>query len=164
MKEEKFKFPDREAYLKAMDSILPEDFEQQRKLGGGKVHIYYPVAIKEAVADDIFHCWNVVSEEYQLIANELIAKVKLIYTPGYNGAEEQFCTGSAAIPVQMDSGSKVTDFPAKKKINALEYNMPAVRSEAIGVALTSLGNIFGRNLSRKVNKDQVLPKDFKIRS
>jgi hypothetical protein len=158
-----YKFKTREEYLAALDSVMPDTYIQTRDIGGGKKHIYLPQAIKEAIADDIFHFWNVQNENYTLIANELLCTVKLTFMPNYPEADEVYCTGTAAIPIQMDSGSNVMDFPEKKKKNALEYNAPAVRTEAIGSALNTLGNIFGRNLGRKLNKDQTLANDFKIR-
>lgn len=164
MTELNYKFSTREAYLKALDSVMPDNYIQKRDLGGGKVSKYLPAPIKEAIADDFFIYWNVVDEKYQLIANELICTVKLVFLPSYPGSDELFCTGTAAVPVQMDAGAKIIDFPAKKKTNALEYNVPGVRTEAMSKALETLGNIFGRNISRKINKNTDLPNNFKIRN
>ena len=55
----------------------------------------------------------------------------------------------------MTQGSKVTDFPANKHKNAIQYCLPASRSEAIGNALETIGNVFGRNLNREVKKADV---------
>jgi len=160
---ENYKFATRELYLKALDSVLPDQFVQERSTGSGSVHRYYPFAIKEAVADDLFQNWNVTDENYIVIANEIVCTVRLTYVPSYPDAPELMCTGSAATPIQMNSGAKVTDFPQQKKLNALEYNLPSVRSEAISCALGGLGNVFGRNLSRKLNQKQSLPSNFTIR-
>lgn len=159
---ELYKFKDRAQYTKALDSILPESYVQKRSIPSGE-HKYYPAAIKEAVADDIFQYWNVIDEKYMLLVNELVCTVKIVFCPSYPGSDELFCTGSAATPVQMDSGSSISSFPNNKKTNALEYNLPNVRTEAISKALETLGNIFGRNLNRKLNKTQFLPDDFTIR-
>jgi len=160
---EDYKFKNRAEYIAALDSIMPKEYEQTRDVGNGSTHRYYPQAIKEAIADDLFHQWNVINEQYINIANEMLCTVKLLIIPNYPGAQEFMCTGSAATPIQMDSGAKVTDFPHKKKKNALEYNTPSVRSEAIGNALGTLGNIFGRNLNRKLNSKQNLSSEFTIR-
>lgn len=160
--EDLYKFKNRAGYIKALDSILPDEYVQKRSVGSG-THKYYPAPIKESVADDIFHYWNVIDEKYTLLVNELVCTIKLAYQPSYPGADELFCTGSAATPVQMDSGSTVSSFPNSKKKNALEYNLPSVRTEAISTALGKLGNIFGRNLNRKLNKTQYLAPDFSIR-
>ncbi len=160
---ELYKFKNRDEYIKALDSVMPDTFIQSRDVGSTK-HRYIPAAIKEAIADDLFHYWNITDEKYTIIVNELICTVKITFIPSYPSADEIFCTGSAAIPIQMDANSKITDFPAKKKTNALEYNLPSVRSEAISKALGTLGNIFGRNLSRKLNKKQNIADGFTIRS
>ena len=145
-----YRFKNRVEYIKALDKILPDKFVQGRDIGNGKTHCYYPIGIKEAVADDIFLEWNVNDEKYNELRGMLICTIKLNYTPSYPGAEELFCTGSAAVLIQ-------------DKKNALEYQLPAVESEAVGRALGKLGNIFGRNLSRKLNKNVALPPDYTIR-
>ena len=157
-----YNFSTRADYLKALDQTLPEKFVQKRNVASG-VYKYYPQAIKEALADKMFHSWHVIEEKYFNIANELCCTVKICYTPDYPGAEEFFCTGSAAIPIQMDAGSKPEAFPEGKKLNSCEYNMPAVRSEAISNALNLIGNIFGRMLSRKLNKNEYIAPNFKLR-
>ena len=145
---ENYRFKNRADYIRALDMVLPASFEKERNISTG-MHHYYPIDVQEALADDLFHEWNVTDENYSLFANELLCTVRITFTPSYPGAQERFCTGSAAIAVQMDSGANITDFPAKKKINALQYNAPAVREMAVGNALQSLGNVFGRNLARK---------------
>lgn len=147
-----YRFKSRNEYIKALDMVLPVDFEKTRDLPTGK-HKYYPIEVQEALADDLFHEWNVTDEDYSVIANELLCTIRLTFTPSYPGAQERFCTGTASIPIQMDSKALITDFPAKKKPNALQYNAPAVREMAIGNALQSLGNIFGRNLARKTQSN-----------
>lgn len=159
---ELYRFKDRSEYVKALDSILPDNFVQKRSIPSG-THKYYPAPIKEAVADDLFQYWNIIDEKYTIIVNELVCTIKITFVPSYSSADEIFCTGSAAVPIQMDANSSVSSFPNNKKKNALEYNLPSVRSEAISNALGTLGNIFGRNLNRKVNKDTFLPADFTIR-
>lgn len=160
--EEQYRFKTRAEFIKAMDSILPEEYIQERSIGSKK-HRYYPAPIKEAVADSFFQYWNIVDEKYTILVNEIVCTVKVAYMPAYPGADELFCTGSAATPIQMDANSKVSDFPTKKKLNALEYNLPSVISEATSKALGRLGNIFGRNLDRKLNKNTSLAADFTLR-
>ena len=147
---EKYRFKNREAFIKALDSVLAEQFIQERDIGNNRKHRYYPVAIKDAIADNIFQYWNVIDEKYNILQGMLVCTVKLGYVPSYPSADEQFCTGSAAVLIQSTK-------------NALEYQLPAVRSEASGCALGSLGNVFGRNLSRKLKKDIDIPDDFSLR-
>ena len=160
--EEQYNFKNRAEYIESLDSVLPTEFVQEREIGS-KIHRYYPLPIKEAVADNIFLYWNVVDEKYNILVNEIVCTVKLVYMPSYPGADELFCTGSASTPIQMDAKSKPTDFPAKKKLNALEYNLPSVISEAISKAFGRLGNIFGRNLDRTLSKGKTLSPDFSLR-
>ena len=157
-----FNFQDRAAYLESLDSALPETFYETRDLGNGKKATYLPIAYQEAMADKMFLNWNVTNEEYTQILNEIVCVVRITYTPSYPRAEELYCTGSAAHPIQMDSGAKPHEIGTKKKANGLEYCLPAARSAAISKALESLGNIFGRNLNRKVG-DKVLAPNFKFR-
>ena len=157
-----FNFATREAYLESLDSVLPEKFYETRDLGGGKKAVYLPVAYQEAMADKLFLYWNVTNEEYVQILNEIVCIVRITYTPSYPGAEELYCTGSSAHPIQMDSGAKPNEIGTKKKSNALEYCLPASRSAAVSKALESLGNIFGRNLNRKIGQQTLAP-NFKFR-
>lgn len=147
---ELYRFKDRDEYIKALDSVILTKDIQERDIGSGKKHRYFPVAIKDAIADYVFQNWNVIDEKYNVMNGMLVCTIKLTYTPSYPGADELFCTGSAAVLIQS----------AK---NSLEYQLPAVESEAIGRALSKLGNIFGRNLSRKLNKNVMIPDDFKLR-
>ena len=165
---ENYRYKDREEYLDVLNSVLPEKFIKTRDLGSGRISKYVPVPIQESMADILFREWNVIDESYTVIINELLCTVKLTFTPDYPGAEEQFCTGSAATAIQMMAQSKVTDFPAKKITNALEYNTPSVRKKAISDALETLGNIFGRNAYRSVGKEGngkqiILESDFSFR-
>lgn len=157
-----FNFTDRAAYLESLDSALPEKFYETRKLGTGKTATYLPFAYQEAMADKMFLYWNITNEEYTQILNEIICVVRITYTPSYPGAEELYCTGAAAHPIQMDAGAKPNEIGTKKKPNALEYCLPAARSAAISKALESLGNIFGRNLNRTIGENTLAP-NFKFR-
>jgi len=164
MQKEIFKFSTREEYLQALDAVLPEKYEQTRKLGGNKTHTYLPTAIQEAVADDIFHYWNVeIISDPVVIINEVILKVKICFSPSYPDAGEFTVAGIAAQPIQQIKGSDASKFPTGKVLNALEYNLPSLKSRAVGNALESLGNIFGRNISRRLNQNESLPKNFTLR-
>lgn len=161
--EQTYKFKNKEDYLKSLDSAMPEEWFKKRELGGGKTQKYLPIPYQEAIADMMFSEWSIIDENYQLLVNEIVCTVKIVFTPDYPEAQEQFTTGTASKPIQMDAESKVTDFPAKKKANALEYNLPSVRKSAIGCALEGIGNIFGRNVGRKIDKVHELPANFTLR-
>jgi len=159
---ELFQFANRQEYIKALDSVMPEKYHRTRKLGGNRSTTYLPIPIQEAVADMMWHEWNVVDESYQIFINEIVCTIKIAYTPSYPQANEQFCTGSASKPIQMKKGSGIDEFPSAKQNNALEYNLPSVKKTAIGNALEGVGNIFGRNIGREID-GQKLPSNFALR-
>lgn len=161
-KPQQFRFTSREAYLKHLDMVLPPNCIQKRKVGNSTKD-YLPIPLQESKAHEIFHYWNVIDEKYTNIANELICTVKIEYMPSYPGADIQTCTGSGSQAIEMSSGSKCSDFPNNKSLTALDKNLGSARSKAIGCALGSLGNIFGQNLSRKINDSTYMPIDFTFR-
>ena len=148
---QEYRFASRKEYANALDSVVFKDNIQSRDLGNGKKHRYFPIPLKEAFADYVFQTWNVTKENYMELGNMFACTVSIIYIPDYPGADEILCTGSAAV---LKNSAK----------NNLEFQLPGVRSEAIGNALTSLGNVFGRNLSRKLNKDTNIEDAFSIRA
>lgn len=151
--EEEYRFENRKAYAKGLDSVILQKNVQERDLdkAGKKKHRYLPIPIKDAIADYMFSYWNVIDEKYVILDNMLVCTIKLVYVPDYPEADELFCTGSAAVLIQS----------AK---NSLEYQLPAVRSESIGNAFGSLGNIFGRNLARVLKKGTDIPDAFSLRT
>ncbi len=150
---EHYRFKDFESYKLWLNEPPKETHLMSRDIGGSKTVPYEPIEVKEALADFCFREWNVVDEKYMNVLNEIVCTVKISALPDYPGSDYFSFTGSASKPVQTDSGSKVHEFPLGKKANALEYCLPAVRSEAIGNALETLGNRFGRNVARKVGND-----------
>ena len=77
--------------------------------------------------------------------------------PDYPDAQHITFTGSAAVMF-------------KSKDNAVEFDLPAARSRAIGNALMTLGNVFGRSLNRSYNinvggieQKALVSKDFSLR-
>lgn len=152
-KKEFYRYADVEEFKLVLTSAPQEAWMKIRKLGGNKTVSYEPIEIKEALADRVFRSWEVADEKYMNVLNEIVCTVKIIAVPDYPSAEHMSFTGSASKPVQCDSGAIVHEFPKGKKANALEYCLPAVRSEAIANALETLGNLFGRNTGRKVSND-----------
>lgn len=160
-KKEYFRFLNVEAYKVKLNSAPQDGWIIQRDLGGGKQANYIPIEMKEALADMIFREWHVVEEKYFNLFNEIVCTVKINALPDYPGADYITFTGSASKPIQTDKGSLVTEFPKGKKANALEYCLPAVRSEAIGNALEVLGNLFGRNVGRAASNNFGLKIEYK---
>jgi len=144
----KYRFKDEEAYKSTLNLAPDSKFIKNRDLGGGRKSKYLPLFEQQAIADFFFDNWNIIQEDSKLVVNEIVVTVKIQYQPSYPGADIYFATGSASKAVQASKGSDVSLFPKGKLTNSLEYCLPAARAAAISNALTSLGNIFGRNLNR----------------
>jgi len=149
---EEYRFKDLLAFKEALKKAPAPAWTEQRNIGSRSVP-YIGIAVKEALADTMFKEWNVVEEKYMNVLNEIVCTVKINALPDYVGADYITFTGSASKPIQVDAKSIASEFPKGKKANALEYCLPAVRSESIGNAFETLGNIFGRNLARNASND-----------
>jgi hypothetical protein len=152
-KTEFYRYKDFEAYKIALTKPPQSDWLKNRELGGNKKSNYQPIEIIEAIADRVFREWYVMDEKYMNVLNEVVCTVKINALPDYPGADWIQFTGSASKPVQAASGSKPEEFPKGKLSNALQYCLPAVRSDAIGCAFEVLGNLFGRNVNRAASND-----------
>jgi len=148
--EETYNFKNRAEWLQALNNAPADSWIKKRSIGS-KDSLFIPIAVQQALADLFFNEFDVFDEKYQLITNEIAATVKISVLPSYPNSEHRIISGSGTKPIQMDSGSSVKDFPKSKKLNALEYNLPASRSAAISNALSTFGNIFGRNVGRSVS-------------
>lgn len=157
-KEKDFKFANLGEFKEALNKAPASGWILERKLGGGKKSKYIPLFAQEAISDYLFRHCDIMDEKYMVVHNELICTIKLSFLPDFPDAEHRFATGSGAKPIQCDSGSIPSRFPNGKKTNALEYNTGAARAAAKSSALTSLGNVFGRNLNRDVRNDYQIKK------
>lgn len=154
-------FQSRAEWKEAIDSAPKDSWIKNRSLGVGKKSLYVPIEIQQALADIFYDSWNVVSETYQQITNEILCTVKIEAFPSYPNAEPEIFTGSGTKPIQTRKGSRIEKFPAGKITNSLEYCLPASRSGAIGCAFATKGNVFGRHLNRKVKSNYSLPSPAK---
>ena len=145
-----YQFESRESWIQALQMEPNSSWIKERELGGSKISKYVPLPIQQALADKFFRECDVIEEKYSLVVNEILCTVKMSILPDYPYSEHRIITGTAAKPVQQNSGSTASGFPNGKKSNALEYNAPASRAAAISNALTTFGNVFGRNLSRDI--------------
>ena len=151
------RYKDIDAYKEALRSAPKAAWIKERDLGQKK-HLYVPLYVQEAAADLMFRTMDVVEENYQLIANEIVCTLKIMYLPDYPNAEERFATGSASKAIQQKTGSGAENFPKGKITNSIEYNLPAARSAAISNAIMTLGNVFGKNIGRKTKNDYSMQK------
>lgn len=150
---ELFQYKDRESWIQAIQKEPHPSWVKERDLGGGKKSKFVPLGIQQALADKIFRECDIIKEDYQVVINEVICTVTIQILPDYPYSEYRKITGTAAKPIQTDSGSTASKFPIGKKTNALEYNAPSARAAAIANALTTFGNIFGRNLNRDLSSN-----------
>lgn len=150
---EVFQYKDRESWVQAIQKSPLDTWIKKRDLGGGKSSKFIPLAIQQALADKLFREFDVVDEKYDVVVNEILCTVKIQILPDYPHSEYRRITGTAAKPIQTKSGSTPASFPSGKYANALEYNAPSARAAAIANALTTFGNIFGRNLNRDMNSN-----------
>lgn len=150
-KTEKYSFPNRDEYVKMLDMTLKKKHVQERSLGKGKISRYYAAPVQKAVADYIFQEWNIIDILPLAVSDKFITvRVKIALTPSYPGASEEICSGVASILLNSAG-------------NNLEFQLPSAVSRAVCNAFGYKGNIFGRNLSAKFNKDTNVPDDFSIR-
>ena len=137
-KKETYRFKDLTAFRLALDDAPPDGWVKKRSLGGERFSEYLPVSIIEALADIMFREWTVIEEKPLNTGNGIGFTIKIQALPDYPGADYIFFTGSGAVPFQDTK-------------NAVEYNFPSARTRAITTAFGELGNIFGRNIGRKVD-------------
>jgi hypothetical protein len=145
------RFADQKSWQDGLNAVPNPKWVLERELGGGKTSKYLPLAVQQALADVFFLEADVISADFQMIQNEILCTVKMSVLPNYPNAEHRIICGSGAKPIQMDSGGIPSLYPKMKKVNATEYCAPAARSAAISNALTTFGNVFGRQLGRKVS-------------
>jgi len=148
-KEETYKYKDLLDYRLALDHPPPDGWIQNRDLGNSRKSQYIPISVIEAIADELFREWYIIEEKPLNTGDGIGFTVKIQALPDYPDADYIFFTGSGAIKFHNTG-------------NAVEYNFPAARSRAITSAFNELGNIFGRNIGREINKNPV-GKGFTLR-
>ena len=149
--EEKHSFESKEAWKSALNQAPNDSWIKSRSLGAGKSSKYIPIPIQQALADIMFDEFDVFEEHYQQIENEILCTIKISCLPSYPNSEHRVISGTGAKPIAARSGSLVHKFPQGKITNSLEYCAPNARTSAIGNALSTFGNVFGRNLGRAVS-------------
>ncbi|AGF91629.1 hypothetical protein Phi47:1_gp41 [Cellulophaga phage phi47:1] len=156
---EEHNFNSKKAWQKALNAAPSGGWIKERTLGGAKKSTYLPIQYQQALQDIFFDAFDVIDARSELVVNEIVVHVKCQGLPSYPNAEYRYFSGLGSKPVQCDSGASVAKFPLGKKTNALEYNLPAARTAAISNALSTIGNIFGRNLGRAISSDYNLSKN-----
>jgi len=109
---------------------------------------YLPISNIETNLDRLFcGLWETVNMNWQVVVNEIVVSIELrVFHP----VAKIWITrsGVGAAMIRQNRGAKISDIDAKIK-NALEMDVAHAKADAIKNAAKSLGNMFGRNLSRK---------------
>lgn len=147
---ETYRFASREVWQTALNQAPNDDWIHKRDLGKGRTSEYLPIPIQQALADVFFSEFDVYDAQFKVIANEILCTVKINILPAYPNSEYRIISGSGAKPIQCRSGSNPANFPQGKITNSLEYCSPAARTVAIGNALNTFANVFGRNIGRAI--------------
>ncbi len=150
----------RKEYRQQIDAAPAKSAVLNRNLdaSGKKTHKYVPIHYQEGMADYLFEYWDIIDTKVTFVERSdkvmtCTVIVTISYMPKYEGASERVTTGIAS------------GFFASQK-NSSEYGVPKIENQAIGNALQKIGNIFGRNIGRKVNvkgKVYEVPSDWSIR-
>lgn len=143
------RFKNQEVWQEALNLAPNDKWIKQRSLGGGRTASYLPIERQQALADVFFKEFDIHDAKFTTIVNEVLCTVYITVLADYPNAEYRIISGSASKPIQCAKGSKPCDFPIGKLTNSLEYCAPAARAVAIGNALETFANVFGRNLGRK---------------
>lgn len=130
-----------------------------QKTPDGKA-MYLPIDFVETSLDELFYgLWETKNFEWKPIANEITASITLrVFHPTANVWIERIGTASIAVMVDkapdnlvgQDRNRWALDV-GNKKPNALDMGLPKLKTDCIKNAALSLGNVFGRNINRKLN-------------
>jgi len=154
-------FDSRDSWQEAINAAPNPNWIKSRDLGGGRKSKYLPVTVQQALADVFFLEIDVIEIKQSVIVNEIVTTVKISILPSYPNSEHRIISGVGSKPIQMRAGGVASSFPERKLTNSLEYCSPASKSAALSNALASFGNVFGRNLGRKVSDGFNLSKNKK---
>jgi hypothetical protein len=113
---------------------------------------YIPISFIETRLDQYFFgFWETVNFRTQVIVNEVVGSIDLRVKHPVTG-EWLTRTGAAGVPIQMKSGSGVTQV-SEKIHNTLVKDYPHLKAMCVLNAVKSLGKMFGRDLNRKFEDD-----------
>lgn len=149
-------YADKDVMLKQNELNLilnAEPKEEWVKLHPMTKQKYIPIERIEYLLTVIFGWWSVEVKEVKILANSVVAVVRLHIKNPLTG-EIEYQDGVGAMPIQVEKGSGAVDF-AKMKSNAIQLAAPAAESYAIKDAAEKLGKIFGKDINRKNSVDYI---------
>lgn len=123
---------------------------------------YIPVEIIEFLLTSIFIKWRVEVRQIQVIANSVVATIRLFVLDPITG-EWDWQDGVGASPIQTAKGASATDF-SQVNTSAVQMAAPAAETYAFKDAAEKLGRIFGKDLNRKeaMNYEQMMASKFTV--
>lgn len=107
---------------------------------------YMPVAIVEYLLTSIFIKWRVEVKEIAVMANSVVATVRLHVLDPITG-EWDWQDGVGASPIQTAKGASATDF-SQVNTSAVQMAAPAAETYAFKDAAEKFGRLFGKDLNR----------------
>lgn len=121
---------------------------------------YIPISHVEMLLDEYyFGLWETVDFTHSVVVNEIVGQLTLrVFHP--IGKVWISRIGTASTQIRQEKGASISDVNAKIK-NALEMDMPHLKSDCLKNAAKSLGPRFGRDLNRGHidNFKGLIPKD-----
>lgn len=108
---------------------------------------YIPVGIVEYLLTSIFTKWRVEVKEIQVIANSVVATIRLYVLDPITG-EWDWQDGVGASPIQTAKGAGATDF-SQVNTAAVQMAAPAAETYAFKDAAEKLGKLFGKDINRE---------------
>ena len=115
---------------------------------------YLPIERIEYLLTMIFGSWNVEVREIKLIANSVVATIRLHVKNPLTG-EPEYQDGIGAMPIQINKDSKSAIAFEQMKSNAIQLGAPAAESYAVKDAAEKFGKIFGKDINRKNSVDYI---------
>lgn len=121
---------------------------------------YVPIEKVEQILDHLFERWWCEVLDYSVIANSIAVHIRLhCYT---SDGSEYLADGLGAAPIQTKAGASPVDH-SQVLTDAVQKALPAAKTFALKDAADNLGDVFGRNVSRRemdsyfggANKNQI---------
>lgn len=147
--EDLYKDPEAASKQNELNKLLnfdpkPEWIKENKFANNSK---YIPVGIIEYLLTSIFTKWRVEVRQIQVIANSVVATVRL-YVQDPITAEWDWQDGVGASPIQTKQGAAATDF-SQVNTAAVQMAAPAAETYAFKDAAEKFGKIFGKDINRK---------------
>lgn len=143
------------------EPIMPKNMKEEMKkkglnAGAAQDYDYIPIGIiEEALRQIFFRQIDFIIKQSYRDLNSFIVVASLKYKCPIS-LENREVDGIGAKALQQDAGSKIFDFNNTMKANALELGVAIAYSRAVKNAAKKLGKMFGANLNRDDEMNNVI--------